>query len=195
MATQLKELRDTLEILPIGAVRNRAVQNFGIKLSRDHTKEDIINLIIGVASKADFAQPANGDLPLPGWSRIKVHPVPGKPTFPFFTSVNGYFCWIPFNVEVDVPNKITNVLNDAIEMRMTFDDFGNKKESLEASYPYSLIHRSEGPDPRPGFEVVRERKLKAKREFAEKEGYWPKDADLKELRHARMLRDAIHDKD
>jgi hypothetical protein len=192
MASQLKELRENLELLPITELRKKASANFGIRLNREDTKEDIIDKIVGVASKADYAQTAKTDVPLPGWARIKCHPVPGKPTFPFYVGVNGYFIWIPYNVEVDVPIKILGVLNDAQENRITTDEFGNKKHSLEMSYPYSLLARTEGPDPRPGFEVGHERKIKAKREFAAREGYWPKSKDIAEARQAAMLRNALH---
>lgn len=192
MSTILKELRENLEILPISAVRERAVKNFGLKLQRDYSKEDIINLIIGVASKADFASIATDELPAPGWSRIKAFPVPGRSTFPFYVGCNGYFIWIPYNVPVDVPTKMCGVLNDAQEMRITTDEFGNQTRTMESSYPYQLIHVTEGPDPRPGFEVGRERKIAAKRAFADKLGYWPKNKDIQEARHGAILKEAIH---
>jgi len=192
MSSVLKELRENLELLPIGELRQKATKNFGIRLSKDHTKEDIVNLIVGVASKADFAQTGKTDKPLPGWARIKCHPVPGRPQFPFYVGVNGYFCWIPFNMPVDVPIKLLGILDDAQEMRLSQDEFGNSKQNMESSYPYSLLDRTEGPDPRPGFEVARERKLKSKRAFAAKHQYWPKNKDIAEARHAEMLKEAFH---
>lgn len=192
MSVILKELRENLEILPIGEIRKRAVTNFGLKLNKDYTKEDIINAIVGVASKADYAKVATDDLPAPGWTRIQAFPVPGRAMFPFYVGINGYFIWIPFNVKVDVPTKILGVLNDAQEMLLTTDDFGNQTRTLQSSYPYQLIHTTPGPDPRPGFEVGRERRIAAKRAFAEKHGYWPKNADIKEAKQAAVLKEAIH---
>lgn len=192
MSTLMKELREGLEILPISAVRERAVKNFGLKLQRDYSKEDIINLIVGVASKADYAHIATDELPAAGWSRIKAFPVPGRSTFPFYAGCNGYFIWIPYNVNVDVPSKMLGVLNDAQEMRITTDEFGNQTRTMESSYPYQLIHTTEGPDPRPGFEVGRERKIAAKRKFADVHGYWPKNKDIQEARQGAILKDAIH---
>lgn len=192
MSVVLKELRESLELLPISEVRSRASKNFGLKLNKDHTKEDIINLIVGMASKSDYAKAATDNLPEPGWSRIQAFPVPGRSTFPFYVGLNGYFIWIPYNVKVDVPTKILGVLNDAQEMMITTDEFGNQTRTLQASYPYQLIHTTPGPDPRPGFEVGRERKIAAKRAFAEKHGYWPKNADIKEAKQAAILKDAIH---
>lgn len=191
MNSVLKQLRDNLELLPITELRSKASRQFGIRPSRDHTKEDIINLIVGVASKADFADVAKTDKPLPGWARIKAHPVPGRPTFPFYVGVNGYFIWVPYNYEVDVPIKIIKVLDDAVENRIMTDEFGAQTSRLDQSYPYSLLAVTEGPDPRPGFEVARERKLADKRKFAEENGFWPKSKDVEAARNAKMLGNAL----
>lgn len=195
MSNILKELRENLELLPISELRNKASKNFGLRIPRDDTKEDIINRIIGVASKQDFAVEAKGDMPQPGWTRIQVHPVPGKPTFPFYVGINGYFCWVPFNIEVDVPNKIVDVLKDAVEHRNVMDEFGNNKWQLEKSYPFNILASVPGPDPRPGAEVARERKIANKRRFAELHGRWPRDKEVHDMQRdaaqATMLRDII----
>lgn len=175
MATAyLKEIRERLELLPIGELRSQATKNYGIKLTRESTKEDIINMIVGIMSKGEFARQATGDLPDPGWARIHVQPIQGRNNFPFYVNTNGYECFIPFNVLVDVPIKVLGTLDNAIEMRVSQDENGNRTDSYEASYVYSLKGLTEGPDPRPGFEVQRELMVKAKRDFAEKHGYWPK---------------------
>lgn len=184
----LKDLRVALEAMPIGEVRKRAVQNFGIKLSREWSKDDIINQIVGMSQKADYAV-ARGEGVDPGWARIKVHPVPGKPTWPFYVNCNGYECWIPFNVPVDVPIKVLGVLNDAQELRISANEDGQRVDSLEASYPYSIIQEVPGPDPRPGNEVAREARLKAKKAFYAREGYWPTDKVFKEFRDRGYHRD------
>mgnify|MGYP000974177685 CR=1 FL=1 len=194
MSTVLKELRETLEVLPLSELKQKAVKHFGLRLSKDDTREDVINKIIGVASKQEFASEAVGEMPAPGWSRIKVHPVPGKPQFPFFVGINGWFCWIPINVEVDVPSKVINVLRDAVEHKYALDpETGINKVSLEMSYPFTIVAATPGPDPRPGGEVSRARKLEAKRAFAEENGFWPSDADIKDFRQqqaqAKMLKE------
>lgn len=197
MSNILKELRESLEVLPLTELKQKAVKNFGLRLTKDDTKEDVINKIIGIASKQEFASEAMGDMPAAGWTRIRVHPIPGKPTFPFFVGVNGWFCWVPYNVDVDVPSKIVGVLRDALEYKYTLDsETGMNKVAMEASYPFTIIAATPGPDPRPGAEVGRERKLAAKRAFAEENGYWPSDEDIKEFRHqaaqAKFLKDAIN---
>jgi hypothetical protein len=188
----LKELRENLEILPMSELRKRATTNFGLKLSSTDAKDDIINKIVGIASKANFAEQAKGDIPEPGWSRIRCHPVLGRTLTPFYVGINGYGVWIPYNIDVDVPSKVVGVLRDAKEMRITTDDFGNQTRALEDSYPHSLIFDNPGPDPRPGIEVARERKLKPKRDFADANGFWPKNRDIQEARQAQILKTALH---
>ncbi len=197
MSVLLKELREQLEILPMPEIRKKAVQNFGLRLSRDDTKEDVINRIIGAASKQNYARDVadSNSLPDPGWTRIRVHPVPGRPSFPFFAAINGYSVFIPFSLEVDVPHKFVALLQNAQEMRITTDDFGNQTRKMEDSYPFAIIHATPGPDPRPGGEKKRERKIAAKKKFAEEYGYWPSDVDLREVRaemtRARLLKDVM----
>ena len=197
MSVILKQLREDLELLQMGELRKRAAQNFGLKLVQTDSKEDIINKIVGVASKQNFAEVAKGDVPEPGWTRVRVHPITGKPKFPFYSQVNGYQCWIPFNVEVDVPHKIVGVLNDAVEMRVVTDEMGNRSDVFEQSYPFTIIAATPGSDPRPGMEVARERKLAAKRQFAEINGFWPKDSEMREMARSRnqaeLLSDVLRD--
>lgn len=192
MSQLLKEVRENLELLPMSELRSQATKNYGIKLSRDNSKEDIINMIIGQMSKSDFAKPSVGDRPEPGWARIKVQPQQGRNNFPFYVACNDYDCFIPYNVVVDVPIKIIGVLNDAVELRIGQDEFSNRTDSMEQSYVFSEISRTEGPDPRPGYEVKREAKIKAKRDFADKYGYWPSDTDLREARQSSFLADALN---
>ena len=177
----LTDLRNLLSGLSIAELRKRASTNYGLKLTRESTKEDIINTIIGLAQKSDYAMAASSDVPAPGWARIRVHPVPGKPTSPFYVNCNGYACWIPFNTEVDIPRKLIALLNNAEEYRVESED-GEERRVFELSYPFTVIHDSPGPDPRPGLEVLREKILQPKREFLEKFGYWPTDKVLKEYR-------------
>lgn len=181
----LAQLRETLEKVSIQELRQKAVKNFGIKLTREMTKDDIINQIIGMSHKAEFAGMSEGDLK-PGWARIRVHPVNGR-MFPFYVNCNGYQCFIPFNVEVDVPRKVLGVLNDAEEFRVTADEYGNEQKSFELSYPFSIIQDVPGPDPRPGYEVQREIYLKPKYRFREKFGYWPTDKALQQYREGNLI--------
>lgn len=185
-----ENLKLQLEAFSIQELRSRATKQFGIKLSREHTKPDIIDLILEATSNAEFAEIVTDDKALkPGWARIHVHPVNGRKPFPFYVNCNGYEVFIPFNVPVDVPRKLIALLKDAEEYRITADEQGNEQKSFELSYPFTIIQDIPGPDPRPGLEVQREIRLKPKRRFQEKFGYWPTDKALADFRNGSLVPD------
>ena len=106
-----------------------------------------------------------------------------------YLCINNRSFSIPVNVEVDVPNKVVGVLNDAVESTPDLDqDSRVVGYSENLSYPFTLIESKPGPDPRPGYEVQREAKLKAKRAFEAKEGYWPSDLIMNQQRQLSMIR-------
>lgn len=168
----VSELRAALEDLDIATLRSKASKNFGLKISRQHTKEDLVNLIASALEKSDYAGEADGELK-PGWARIKVHYDSNKARIPIFTNTNGYSCFIPPGVEVDVPIKVLETLDHAQEIRKVQNDTGEYVDSFEDSYPYQLIATNPGPDPRPGIEVSRERKWQSYKDFYKKYKYWP----------------------
>jgi len=169
----LKEFRESLSKLGIAELRGKASKNFGIKLTRDWTKDDIIEAVMQHISKNNVADIAEGDLK-PGYARIKLMPVQGGRTnFPVYTNSNGYECFIPINVEVDVPIKVLETLGHAEEMRKEKNEFDEYVDKMSLSYPYQVLATRDGPDPRPGLEVRREQKLAPYRAFFEKYGYWP----------------------
>jgi hypothetical protein len=168
----LEDFKNSLMALDINALRNKASKNFGIKLTREHTKTDIVDLIVLSVSKATFAEEAEGELK-PGFSRIKVLPIAGRVTFPIYLNCNGYFCFIPLDIPVDVPAKVVEVLSNALEMRKSQNEFGEYYDTLELSYPFQVLANNPGPDPRPGREVHTENKWKPYRRFYAKYGYWP----------------------
>lgn len=186
--TDTPDIRDVLQELSIAELRQKATKNFGLKLTRDHTKEDIINLIAEASRKNNYAMASEGDLK-PGWARIKIHRRPEAPTqdmMPF--NINNYQGFIPIGIEVDVPIKVLEVLDHAEEMKLTkADQYGNPVFAMEASYPYTLISKIDGPDPRPGFEVQRAMKIAGKQKFKDQKGFWPTDKVYAEY----MARSAI----
>lgn len=181
----LSSLRSTLETLSIQELRTRASKQFGLKLPREANKESIIDLIVGVAQKKNFAQLGSGDLQ-PGFARIRVHATNGKTPFPFYTNTNGYEAFIPFNVDVDVPIKVLDTLRNAEEMILKSDENEEIRE-FSLSYPFTLIDQVPGPDPRPGLEAQREVRLRPKRAFLKKFGYWPSDRALLEYRNGNLV--------
>lgn len=181
----LNDLRSTLEAATLAELRVRASKTFGIKVSRQHTQDQIIDEIMQLASKFEFAQDSEGDLK-PGWSRIRVHPIPGRSKFPFPFNLNGYQGLIPLNREVDVPNKLIPMLRDAEENQYWESDDGNESGwRLQESYPFTLIEQKPGPDPKPGIEVQRAIRQKDKILFRDIEGHWPKDDELSDWKKLR----------
>lgn len=176
------EFQAGLEKLDIGELRSKAVKVFGLKLTREHTKKDIIDLILSEMSKGNFVEQAEGELK-PGYARIKLNRTEGRSTL-VYLNCNGYFCWIPVEVEVDVPIKVLGVLNDAKEMKKVLNEFNEYHDVLSSSYPYQLLGKIDGPDPKPGREAQTERKWKPYRDFYEREGYWPSQKVLQAARNA-----------
>jgi len=187
----LNELRVKLEDLSLQEVRAKAKRNFGISVTREHSKDEIIGLIIAESTKFDFAHEADGELK-PGWSRIRLHPTPGRSRFPIYVNVNGRSFCIPVNVDVDVPNKIVGVLKDAVELIPRLEEINGIEQiagfTENLSYPFSLLEQKIGPDPRPGYEVQREAKIKEKRKFEEEHKYWPSDAMMAQNRQLVLIR-------
>lgn len=186
----LKETRSYLESLGMAELRSKAKNHYGIKFSRDDTKDDLINKIIGMLSKAEFARTADGDLS-PGWARIKLHPVMGTPNSPRYVDHNGYQCWIPVNVEVDVPIKLVEeggAIKSAGEWKVNVNEYDENETSWEESLPMTVLKINPGPDPKPGLELTRERKLQPKREFLEEYGYWPSNDQFQEYLKDRRKR-------
>lgn len=168
----LVDFQTSLEKLNWTELRSKATQVFGLKLTRDHTKEQIVSMIMEAVSKTNFAEAGDEDLK-PGWAKIQITPIAGKVTFPVFTNTNGYECYIPIGRPVNVPIKVIETLENAKEMKKVQNEFGEYTDSLQPSYPYQVLERKEGPDPRPGYEVQRDRKWAPYKAFFKKFRYWP----------------------
>lgn len=188
MSNKLIETRNYLEGLSRQELVSKAKNHYGVTLSREDKNEDIINKIIGMLSKGDIAAASEGDLK-PGWARIKLHPVQGVPNTPRYVDHNGYFCWIPVNVEVDIPAKMVapdGAIKCAGEWKVSKNEFDEQITTFEESLPCTVYAINPGPDPKPGIEVQRARKLKDKMEFRDEHGYWPSDEEIKVVRAERL---------
>lgn len=193
MSDELATLKANLESLSIGDLRKHASQNFGLKITRDHTKDDIITLIVGTVAKGNFAAVAEGEIK-PGWARIKLSDTNDyRSQFPVHVNANGYECKIPFGVEVDVPIRVLESLKNAVEYRIYQNEFHERAQKFSDSYPFQIIGMVEGNDPRPGLELAREQKLKPKRRFREEFGFWPTDKVLRDFIQSGMFKLSIAD--
>lgn len=186
------ENSDNLEKNTIADLRRKAQAVYGIPVTKDMEKDEIINAIRNKQRNQQFAKivdtSAGEDAPLPGWARIEIF-LDNSPTAsnrPVYINVNGYKCTVPRGHVVDVPIKVMNALNDAREIRMK-EDFSEplnsprrfKQESTH-SYPFRVYQVTDGPDPRPGNQAAREAKVKPRETFRDYFGFWPSAEQLKE---------------
>lgn len=165
LTKELDDFRIKMENMAIGELRKLAHQNYGLKLTREHTKDDIVSLIVGHVAKGNFANIAEGEIK-PGWARIKLHNSNDyRSAFPVHVNANGFECKIPFGVEVDVPIRVLESLDNAVEHVVYKNEFDERAQKMTQSYPYQLIGKVDGPDPRPGLEIGREARLSVKRRY------------------------------
>lgn len=168
-----------LEGLPIGVLRKQAATLYGINVTKEMEREDILSAIKSRTNKVDFAFEAKGDLPKPGWARITLLNLPGEPTRAQVFTVNGYRCSVPRGIEVDVPIKVYRAMKNAKRKRLEED----KTEAVNStrrwkwieseSFPTTLHAITEGLDPKPGHERTKEAKLRPYHAFMKRYGYWP----------------------
>lgn len=168
-----------LEGLPIGPLRKQAATLYGINVTKEMEREDIIAAIRARTKRSDFAFEAKGDMPKPGWARITLLNMPGEPTRAQVFTVNGYRCSVPKGIEVDVPIKLYRAIKNARRKRLEED----KTEAVNSpkrwrwiesdAYPCTLHALTEGPDPKPGHERTKEAKLRPYHAFMKRYGYWP----------------------
>lgn len=186
-----------LDQLSIQSLRKYAAL-YRITLPKDATKAGIIEIIKAKRNSQDMAvvvEDTSGR-PKPGWTRMHLHrdPMPGAQNNPVFVGANGYNVTIPRGVDVDVPDKVISVLNDAVEYRLV----ENLNEPINSpnrweykpvlSYPFSVLDRNPGPDPRPGFEKGKAATMGPRIKFKELFGRWPSHAELLEAQKEGLLK-------
>jgi hypothetical protein len=198
-------IQDQLEqyrALPFLEMKARARSELGCSFSNKDDKQTVERKIIeALGGKSFFPETVDTGRPLPGWTRIKLHANGSDTPIPF--NHNGYFGWLPVNVEVDVPNKLARA-DGALRCSHTFravkvdrpvgDTSGEVGDSFvfEETYPFSIIDMVPGPDPRPGREVAVSAKRRDKMEFRDTYGYWPTDEAVKTWTENRIKEDLKH---
>lgn len=174
-----------LETLPMGQLRSRAAKLYSVNVTTTMTKNDIIKLIKEKMNGANYAVLAADDKPLPGWSRITLHKVPGISSHPEFVSINNYNCYIPKNIKVDVPNKVVSMLRN-LKKRELVEDFEEAVNSPQRfrwdvvdAFPLTVHDTTPGADPKPGHERLKETKLRPYYAYMRKFGRWPYPKELR----------------
>lgn len=184
------------ELMPLEVLR-KYCGLYRIPIANTADKAEIIEAIKSKSKTREMATVAETDnRPAPGWARIELHrdPTPGSSNRPLYVSINGYRVTIPRGVQVDVPEKIVGVLNDAKEWKLV----ENQDEPLNSprryqrqpmlSYPFQLIDRTPGPDPRPGYEKSKASHYGPRAEFHERFGRWPTRAELLEAQKEGFIK-------
>lgn len=184
MSNSLDKFVESLASASIADVR-KAANTYRVSFTRDMTKDEIIEAIKASLSAGKYALQAVGDVPQPGWARIRIHsdPSPGASNRPVYVCVNSYAVLIPRDIEVDVPLKIVDNLATSKSAKLREDTTqplnspGRHKFVEVINYPYSLISYTPGPDPRDAYELVAQAAERPRAAFLEKYGYWPKSED------------------
>ncbi len=128
------------------------------------------------------------DRPEPGWARIQIdlERDPRASNADVYIQVNGFAGLVKRGVPADVPIKFVDALESAKMEVMREDqtkadnDPERYKFELVYSYPFRILDRVEGPDPKPVLESIAARRNAPRRRFWKENGYWPKPAELKE---------------
>lgn len=188
-----KEIREELENMQIGEVRKQASAVYGIKALPQHTKAEIIEMIVAEASRTNV-ELSNGALK-PGYARIRLHQTDGRSDADVLWHVNGQNFFVPMNKEVDVPIKLYEAMRTSQEDTYVQEKNGRTgdlesqnevKGTRRDSYPFSLLGIVPGPDPRPTpWEISRDRMLKDYYAFRDSEGFWPSKERLHEWKVKR----------
>lgn len=171
-------LVEKLDGMTIGDLRKTA-KLYNVNLSREMTAEDIKQAIHRKREKQNILLQADtSKRPAPGRWRIILHKTTDQGvkagSRPVTLRVQGYFCTIPRNVPVDVPEKVVRVLENSVHYVMSEDDEGKTIMEAVLSYPFQLVDFTDGPDPYPGYEKAKARKYKRREAFRDEFGYWPK---------------------
>lgn len=191
---QLEKFVESLATATIADVR-KAAATYRVSWSRDMSKEEIIEAIKASLSAGKYALQAVGDVPQPGWVRIRIHsdPSPTASNRPVYVSVNGYATLIPRDINVDVPAKTAEVLANSKSAKLKEDTSqpmnspGRYRFVEQQNYPFSIISYTPGPDPRDEYEKSAQAAERPREAFKNKYGYWPKTEE--------ELRDAIRSGD
>jgi hypothetical protein len=153
--------------------------------------EDIERLI--EASELNGNRPAFnntlGNLPPPGYARVIIHKSsdPSAHNSGVTLGVNGLMCLVAQGIEVDIPIKILRgSLMTAVSEIARYNENGKTQEEkffteTSYSYPFTVLHITEGEDPRHyQHENSQKKKRKNQKLFWKENGFYPTPQQLRE---------------
>lgn len=181
------ELQNSMTIAQL----RQLAASYNLPVKRDMNAASLAALISAHESGPSEVLPVtsqSSDRPLPGWARIEIHKdaSPHASNADVFAGVNGYTVLIKRGVKVDVPIKILrgSLMDAKSEVLRENPNEGDpdKRYSFEEvyQYPFTVYDINEGPDPRDTYEKAVKRKMQPRVRFRDKNGYWPKPAELRE---------------
>jgi hypothetical protein len=185
----MSELPTKIDEMNIAQLRQYASQNR--VATHKSMGEDELRRAIKAATEGQVRRLSatnSRERPDPGWARVEIdlERDPRASNADVYVQVNGFAGLIKRGVEADVPIKFVEALRNAKMEVMREDatravnDPERYKFEMVFSYPFHVLDINEGPDPRPVLEAVAARRSAPRRRFREKNGFWPKPAELKE---------------
>lgn len=188
-------LKEELDKLSWPELRSKAVKQYAIRLSPEHTAHDIKRLILDKA--AGVTKYVTDDAPLEnksakyGWSRVKVLQNTRDNDKHCKACHNGFQFAVPYNVEVNLPTITCEYLESKYAPIMkNNDDMSDGWMEHEPRWTVIYLEKNYGPNGEADYvppdqrhkywTEARERKLGVKRAFMDEMGFWPTDKKLKE---------------
>ena len=190
----MDDIRKRLGEKTIAELRKEAVQVYGISISRDHNKKDLIDLICqketgDVLYVRENVRDDNGVSASgleSGMSRVTISNSSAQNDFVCRVNDNGFQVSIPFDVEVDIPTRTADYLKGLKVQKLVKSDNGEflleKHVEWVPKYGVTFHERREGPCKHDNkyLHKKREALLRPKREFYAKHGFWPSDKKLRD---------------
>jgi hypothetical protein len=189
--------------LPIEELRLRALKVYKIPVAPETPKQDIVETIRRGKTGIDsaFSTTTFGPTVPPGWTKIlffkETHD--NAANVPIYFNQTGYKITVPRGLEVLIPNK---VVDGALQGTVTESKVLNKEKTrLQGSdvydtvktqrFPYQILGRTEGPDPRPVGDAARAKRHQPREAFAERFGFWPNKEQLMEAMKDGAIRSQV----
>jgi hypothetical protein len=193
------EFRTELEALSWGELRAKAAKDYGIRILPEYKRDDIVRMIVDKEGGATKYVTDRVDLDTKksryGWSRITVMPGRHETDTHCRACHNGYQFAIPYEVAVNIPTVTAEYLMTKKVPVPRQNDLGQTEVKYEPRWIVQFEERNYGPNGEKDYlppeasskywNGAREAKLRIKRAFFSKYGYWPTDKVIAESKMTR----------
>ncbi len=181
---------DPLMQLPLSELRARALEVYKIPVTPEMRAQDIVETIRRGKTKVDsaFLPSTFGEQVPPGWSKIHIFKDPSETAtnLPVYFNQQGYKLTIPRGADYLVPTKIVDgAMAGAVSEQRILDKertriTGSPVYNIVKSqrFPFQVLVRREGPDPRPVADSARRKRFEPRQRFHDLFGFWPNKEQL-----------------